>query len=122
MAKVIAVDFDGTLCTNKYPEIGEPILPTILYVKRAREQGDTIILWTCRADAELKAALDWCARQGLVFDYVNSNTTENIALYGSDSRKIFADVYIDDKAADIDALLHQTKLYAGGRIVATLKR
>lgn len=23
--KIIAVDFDGTLCTNAYPEIGEPI-------------------------------------------------------------------------------------------------
>ncbi len=22
--KVIAVDFDGTLCENKFPEIGEP--------------------------------------------------------------------------------------------------
>ena len=23
--KIIAVDFDGTLCENKYPEIGEPV-------------------------------------------------------------------------------------------------
>ena len=24
MKRVIAVDFDGTLCENKYPKIGEP--------------------------------------------------------------------------------------------------
>ena len=46
--KIIAVDFDGTLCENKYPEVGEPRRNVIDYVKTRREHGDKIILWTCR--------------------------------------------------------------------------
>ena len=43
--------------------------------------------------------MEWCKGQGLVFDYVNENTAENIANYGgTDTRKIFAHEYIDDKA------------------------
>ena len=37
--KIIAVDFDGTLCTNAYPEIGEPIPYSLLYVTRAKAAG-----------------------------------------------------------------------------------
>jgi trehalose-6-phosphatase len=102
--KVIAIDFDGTLCVNKYPDIGDPIQRAIQLVKREKEKGSVIILWTCRQGEHLTAAVDWCKRQGIIFDYVNENTHENIARYGGDTRKICADVYIDDKAADINSL------------------
>lgn len=52
MAKVIAVDFDGTLCERNFPDIGAPIMSVIEYVKRKKEQGDTLILWTCRVGAQ----------------------------------------------------------------------
>ena len=29
MQKAIAIDFDGCLCENKYPDIGEPIFPDL---------------------------------------------------------------------------------------------
>jgi len=103
--RVIAVDFDGTLCVNHFPDIGEPIRRTIQYIKRERACGSFIILWTCRQGERLTAAVDWCKRQGLIFDYINENTAENIAKYGGDTRKINADIYIDDKAADIDSLI-----------------
>lgn len=47
--KVIAVDFDGTLCENKFPEIGEPKKDIIDAVKKLRQQGNKIILWSCRS-------------------------------------------------------------------------
>lgn len=96
--RIIAVDFDGTLCVNKYPAIGEPKAHVIESVKEFKRNGDIIILWTCRVGDDLKAAIDWCERQGIVFDYVNRNTDQNIAFYGNDSRKINADVYLDNKA------------------------
>ncbi len=46
--KVIATDFDGTLCENKWPEIGEPNEEVINYLKREAKQGTKIVLWTCR--------------------------------------------------------------------------
>ena len=37
---IIATDFDGTICENKYPEIGEPRRNTILYLKEKQKKGD----------------------------------------------------------------------------------
>ena len=51
--KIIAVDFDGTLCFSTWPDTGEPNQPLIDY-------------------------------------------------YGNNSRKIFCDIYIDDKACVLD--------------------
>lgn len=98
---IYAVDFDGTLCKSIYPGIGEPNTSLINYLKRKRSKGNTIlILWTCRCDERLKEAVAWCRRFGLKFDYVNENAPEMIEKHGSDTRKIFADVYIDDKAVN----------------------
>lgn len=95
--KIIAVDFDGTLCTNKYPEIGEPKAEIIKYIKQQKEQGAKIILWTCRSGDLLENALDWCRKHDVALDCVNENLPEIIEDFGSDTRKIFANEYIDDR-------------------------
>lgn len=96
--QIIAVDFDGTLCSENYPEIGLPNLPLIYLLKQLRGQGKKLILWTCRCESYLEEAVKWCGEFGLEFDAVNENVPETLALYGMESRKISADVYIDDKA------------------------
>ncbi|MCM1218018.1 MAG: DUF6273 domain-containing protein [Lachnospiraceae bacterium] len=95
--RIYAVDFDGTLCENKYPDIGAPIPRVIEFVKRQKADGNIVILWTCRAGRQLADAVTWCKNQGLIFDYINENVKENVEMYGGDTRKVFADVYIDDK-------------------------
>lgn len=96
---VIAVDFDGTLFKDKYPLVGEPIYPVINYIKQVRKEGNKIILWTCRQGQDLAVALEACNQIGLAFDAVNCNLNEHIEYYnGNDSRKINADLYIDDKS------------------------
>lgn len=98
-AAIIAVDFDGTLCTDCYPAIGEPNHDLIEQLIRIRHAGSTkLILWTCRTGSALSAAVDWCSEKGLQFDAVNQNLQENIDKYGSDCRKVFADIYIDDRS------------------------
>ena len=94
---VIAVDFDGTLCENKFPEIGEPIQSVINYVKQLKAEGCKLILWTCREGEALLKAVAWCAKWGLYFDAINANLPERIAEYGTDPRKIGADFYLDDR-------------------------
>lgn len=96
--RIIAVDFDGTLCTDSYPQIGMPNLPLISLLKQEREQGKRVILWTCRCGGALGEALAWCKGHGLEFDAVNENVPETMEQYGTESRKISADIYIDDKA------------------------
>ena len=95
---IIAVDFDGTLCEECWPEIGAPNLRLIGELIYRKGLGDKLILWTCRSDIQLMQAVTWCKSFGLTFDAVNENLPEIIERYGSDSRKITADIYIDDRA------------------------
>ena len=99
MKRVIAVDFDGTLCVNKYPKIGEPNKELIKQLEEERKKGTAVILFTCRDGQKLKDAVKWCAGQGLKFDRVNDNLPERIRAYRGNTRKISADVYIDDRNA-----------------------
>ena len=94
----IAVDFDGTLCFSNWPELGEPNLPLIEYLRDQRSHGNKLILWTCRAGDALDRAVAWCLEQHLTFDAVNDNLPEIVELYGNNSRKITCYYYIDDKA------------------------
>lgn len=95
---VIAVDFDGTLCENKWPEIGRANIDLIYHLKTAKLEGTKLILWTCRTKELLEEAVNWCSGYGLEFDAVNSNLPEYIEKFGEDTRKVFAHEYIDDRA------------------------
>lgn len=101
MTKVIAIDFDGCLCENKWPDIGRPNLAIIDRAKKEQAAGAKLILWTCREYDALDAAITWCAEYGLRFDAVNANTPENLELYGNDCRKIGATEYWDDRAVQV---------------------
>lgn len=103
---VIAVDFDGTLCEHKYPEIGKPNHELIQRLIDLRRHGAKLILWTCREDELLSEALVWCHQQGLDFDAANQNLTENIRACHADPRKIFADIYLDDRAMRPEQLIN----------------
>ena len=101
MGKIIAVDFDGTLCKDKWPYIGEPNLPLLHWLIARRAMGDKVILWTCRCGEMLDKAVAWCKARGLELDAINENLPENVEQYGNDCRKIYADIYLDDKAGYI---------------------
>lgn len=94
---VYAVDFDGTLCDSMFPEILGPKMEMIEYVKNLRQQGNKVILWTCRCGDHLEAAVQWCKEQGLEFDAVNEYLPEQKGIFEDEARKIWADYYIDDK-------------------------
>lgn len=94
---ILAVDFDGTLVENKFPEIGaikEDVFTAVLAYQSA---GWRIILWTCRTDNMLEDAVNFCKVNGLIPDEVNRNIPEVQAVYGGDTRKVFANMYIDDR-------------------------
>lgn len=96
---ILAVDFDGTLVENKFPEIGE-VNPMIWKAVSAYQAaGWKIILWSCRTETMLQDAVDFCAERGLTFDAVNENLPEVQKYYGGDTRKVFANMYIDDRSA-----------------------
>ena len=93
---VIAVDFDGILCENKFPKIGKPNYEIVSLVRELIDKGHEVVLWTSRVDELLTEAVDWCGDRGLHFCNVNGPAPSNIKQYGTNPRKIFADIYIDD--------------------------
>ena len=98
MRKAIAIDFDGCLCENNWPEIGAPHMEVITAAIDEKNNGAALILWTCRVGEKLGEAVAWCAGFGLEFDAVNANLPERIAAYQNDCRKVCADEYWDDRA------------------------
>lgn len=94
---IIGVDFDGTLCEHKYPEIGKANLELIDILIAKRKQGYKLILWTCRHDIRLDEAVKWCKDLGLEFDAVNDDVQETKDTFTYKSAKIYADIYIDDR-------------------------
>lgn len=92
----IAVDFDGTIVTHAYPNIGKPIPFAIETLKKLqREDMCQIILYTCREGKLLDEALLYCRERGLEFYAVNAAFPEETPDMRV-SRKLDADVFIDD--------------------------
>jgi len=123
--KIIAVDFDGTLCENKWPEIGEPRYSVIKRLKAEQDAGAKIILWTCRTEKLLADAVYWCALQGLKFDAINENLKSRIEQYGDDTRKVSATEYWDDRAVpiseELEEAVHMSKARFAAEFLEALK-
>jgi len=94
---IIAVDFDGTVVEHEYPAIGKTKLFAFETLKALQEKGFRLIMWTYRAGKELDDAVEFCRENGIEFYAINKNYPEEEYVEGEISRKINADIYIDDK-------------------------
>jgi len=92
----IAVDFDGTIVEHKYPEIGDEMLFAFDTLKALQKKGHRLILWTFRGGKYLDEAVSYCESRGITFYAVNKSYPEEILEEGI-SRKINADIFIDDR-------------------------
>jgi hypothetical protein len=92
----IAVDFDGTIVEHDYPKIGKEKLFAFQTMKELEKEGARLILWTFRTGKELDEAVEYCRRNGIEFYAVNKNYPEEV-MDDTVSRKINADLYLDDK-------------------------
>lgn len=93
---IIAVDFDGTIVTDAYPQIGKPQLFAFETLKRLQNDGHRLILWTYRCGSKLDEAVAFCKDNGMEFYAVN-NSFPSEDYNGKESRKIAADLFIDDR-------------------------
>ncbi len=93
----IAVDFDGTLVENRYPKIGKPMLFAFETLKKLQQEGHQIILWTYRSGVKLQEAVEYCEAKGIKFYAVNKSYPEEEYEEQLMSRKILADIFIDDR-------------------------
>lgn len=96
---VICLDFDGTVVTHEYPEIGHDI-GAVPVLKRLTDAGHRIILYTMRSHRPygdrdlLQEAIDWFKNNGIPLYGVNSHPTQN---RWTDSPKVHGDLTIDDR-------------------------
>ena len=94
----IAVDFDGTIVTHRYPDIGKEVPFAIKTLKMLQKDGHRLILWSVREGKLLQDAVDWCRERGLEFYAVNRDYPEEEKEKNQNfSRKLKADVWIDDR-------------------------
>lgn len=94
----IAVDFDGTIVTHKYPEIGEERPFAIETLKMLQKEHHKLILWSVREGDLLEEAVNWCRARGLEFYAVNKDYPEEQPENNNHfSRKLKADMWIDDR-------------------------
>ena len=93
---IIAIDFDGTIVEDGYPGIGKPRIFAFETLKKLQENGHRLILWTYRNGKTLDEAVAFCKENGIEFYAVNKSFAEE-ELDETKSRKIYADLFIDDR-------------------------
>jgi hydroxymethylpyrimidine pyrophosphatase-like HAD family hydrolase len=97
----IAIDFDGTLVTHEYPEIGTPVDGALEVCLKLKKMGYTLILLTMRGICPitgrntLEEAKQYCISAGFPFTYYNENPEQE---EWTQSRKVYGMLYIDDSA------------------------
>ena len=105
---IIAVDFDGTIVEDAYPDIGKTKLFAFETLKRFQQDGHRLILWTYRCGGRLEEAVAFCKNNGIEFYAINSSFPEE-SYDESKSRKIHADIFIDDR--NIGGMLGWGEIY-----------
>ena len=93
----IAVDFDGTIVEHRYPKIGEEIPFATETLKILAQERHKLILWTVREGELLEEAIEWCRQRGVFFYSVNKDYPEEEKSHNGFSRKLKADLFIDDR-------------------------
>jgi len=111
MPFVLAVDCDGTIFNdNDCAVVKKDIVKKL---KEFKENGASLILWTCKEGDLLEDAIEKCKGIGLEFDSANENPpcqqkylkekkAEGKILA---TRKVMADFYLDDRAFNLDFFL-----------------
>lgn len=89
----LAVDFDGTIAENKFPNIGDPVPEVIAWMEKFWWQSMfcRIIIWSCRTGEHELLMREWLIKNKVPFDFINDNPIVNFG------RKVFAHNYLDDR-------------------------
>ena len=95
---IIAVDFDGTIVRHRYPKIGEELPFATETLRMLIREGHRLILWTVREGKPLDEAIEWCRDRGVEFYAINRDFPEEDATGSGFSRKLKADLFIDDRS------------------------
>lgn len=111
---IIAIDFDGTIVDHCFPDVGAPVPGALYWMKRFKELGAQLILWTMRSNdrekngSVLTDAVKYCESNSVTFIGVNQNPNQH---RWTSSPKVYAHIYIDDAA--LGCPLHENPRMGG---------
>lgn len=95
--KIIAIDFDGTIVDDKYPEIGKAKIFAFETMRQLQNDGYRLTLWTYRSGKALDEAVEFCKKNGVEFYAINNSFEGEDYDKTTHSRKINADIFVDDR-------------------------
>ncbi len=98
----VTIDFGGVLTRPRWDAVGDEMPGALDFLRWLDANDFGRVLWTFREGVALDAALDWLAERGYPRDWwdaVNENTADVRAKYRADPRKLWTDVFLDDRAA-----------------------
>jgi hypothetical protein len=98
---VIAIDYDSTVFPWHTIDNKEDMNRAISILKKASEIGAFLVINTCSDHARYKEITEYCNSIELSIDGINTNPIE--LPYGK-SGKIYANIYLDDRAGLLEAL------------------
>lgn len=95
----IAIDFDGTIVEDRYPEIGRERPFATETLKMLIADRHKLILWSVREGKTLDEAVEWCKERGVEFYAVNRDYPEERGKENNNhfSRKLKVDMFVDDR-------------------------
>lgn len=97
MGKICCIDFDGTCCDMKYPEIGDPKPGVKEALTKIREMGFEIHIFSCRTNPEVtKYLIDRIQQVRLMEEFLDKYEIPYDKVLNEN--KPLARVYIDDRA------------------------
>ena len=94
---ILAIDFDGTIATDSFPEVGTLREDADVIIRKLYEDGHDIIINTCRTGKYEGLAEYFLVDNNIPYHFINSNLPRVIDTYKQDCRKISADFYIDNR-------------------------
>lgn len=108
---ILAIDFDGTVTEEAFPAIGKLRPGAKMWINQLYADGHYIIIWTCRNGKRRLEAEHFLVESGINFHKINDHAPRVLLRYGDDTRKVFADLYIDDR--NFGGLPHWREIYKG---------
>lgn len=98
---IIAVDFDSTIFPYHTLNNKEDMERTIDLVKKANEIGAYIVIFTASVESRFDFIREYCESIKVPIDSINKNPIE--LPYGNNG-KVYANIFIDDRAGLTSAL------------------
>jgi len=114
MSKIVAIDFDGCIADYSKGWLGENVFGDVIpgckeALQRMKDDGYKIIIYTVREHTRWLE--QYFKSNGIPYDYINESVP---GTYSNDGSKVYADVYIDDRAVTFDGNWEKIPKVVGG--------